>query len=145
MHIYKNLIGYKIVGVSRTLDLIMLTFEDNRGMKFYLHIQCFFRMFRNKQLILSSWDLYRPHPEKSEVKFLWTEPGSSLFDFCLDHSRQGIYGLCVKDVVQKKRDLLISLSDYSNIEILIDTTSTDEQYRIFDDSNANHFVVPLEE
>ncbi|MDD3865074.1 MAG: hypothetical protein PHC32_01930 [Candidatus Izemoplasmatales bacterium] len=114
-------------------------------MKFYLHIQCFFRMFRNKQLILSSWDLYRPHPEKSEVKFLWTEPGSSLFDFCLDHSRQGIYGLCVKDVVQKKRDLLISLSDYSNIEILIDTTSTDEQYRIFDDSNANHFVVPLEE
>lgn len=145
MRIYKEIEGKRIVNVSRTLDLIMLSFEDDEGKKIYLHIQCFFRMFRNSQLILSSWDLYRPHPKKSEIKFVWTDPGSSLFDYCLEHSQEDIYELVVVDIVQRKQDLLIRLSNHTIIEVLIDTTSTDEEYRIFDDSHARHFVVPSEE
>jgi hypothetical protein len=145
MRIYKKMEGKKIVNVSRTLDLIMLSFGDDKGKNFYLHIQCFFRIFRNNQLILSSWDLYRPNPQKSENKFIWTDPGSSLFDYCLDHSREEIFGLIVEDIVQRKRDLLIRLSNHTIIEVLIDTTSTDEQYRIFDDSSEKHFVIPSEE
>ena len=135
-----HLIGAKISEIHRICNLI--SFHFKLGEKFtYLHVQSFFRILQNHKVIISSEDYYRCGKNGDEENFEWDRPGSSIFDDCVKEHLEKLRNAAVTELKESENgDLTINFENAICMQILIDTTETEEMYRIFDDINSTEVV-----
>ena len=131
----RDLIQSKIIKISRICDLICIEFETREQKEVYLHIQSFFRIIRNKKIILSSEDMYRCGEKCNSEQFEWDIPGNSIFDECLINNKDLYQYQLLNVKFTKYGDVRFLFENNIIIQIMIDTTCIEEKYRIFD-SNA---------
>ena len=131
-----HLIGAKITEIHRICNLI--SFHFKLGKKFtYLHVQSFFRILQKDNVIISSEDIYRCGKNVTEENFEWDLPDSSIFDDCIKEHLEKLCNAAVTEIKESANgDLTINFENAICMQILIDTTETEEMYRIFDDINS---------
>lgn len=132
-HLEKILISCKLIDIKRTLNLVMIEFDDYYGHKVSLHIQCLLRIFEKGKLIVSSNDIYVKKYNSNKVQFDWTEPNSSLFDFLISRYYDVLIHRNIKEIQFYRNDIKIYLTNEIEIQVLIDSVEDDEKYRFFDD------------
>ncbi len=143
MNLKELFVNYKLKTIKRTLDLIMLGFENNDGHYIMLHIQTFFRVKFFKKTIACSDDMYRPIKENEIDEFDWTEPNTSVFDKSIKENTNLIFENQVVDIAFIDGDIKIELSNNIRLEILVNTVESEEKYRVFD-KEKTYFVFCLE-
>ncbi len=126
----KKLIGSKLNWIKRSCDLVMFDFTCINQEKVNLHTQCFLRILDNGKLIISSNDLYR-RGKNSKKKFKWDKPGTTLFEDNLDLYQSKIYSKFVVEINLINSDVTINFEDGLKLELIVDTTETEEKYRFF--------------
>lgn len=151
------LIGLPMWAGGRTVNLVWLQFgskrivEDRTGEKevgeFALHLQCFWRIYDKKTILVASGDRFYPKgdPDDEAEDFDWTLPGANRCDEKLDllfHSSKLPY-LVVRSI-RTDRHGGFSLGFHSSIrlDVFPDDTVSNEKWRLFRPySGEAHFVV----
>lgn len=124
--------GGKISKISRSCNLISIQVKGKDEEEIFLHIQSFFRILKNRKILVSSDDIYRCGEKCSAENFVWDTPGNSVFDEVLQTYITQICNVKILQVKQEEsNDLIITLEDGWMLQILIDTTISEEKYRIF--------------
>jgi hypothetical protein len=137
-----SLINKKISDIGRICDLISVCFngksEENRV---YLHIQSFFRIIKNNKVIVCSDDMYRCHPDFENEEFEWDAPGKSVYDVSLSNHYDILRDSAIISVIQSPcKDLTIIFENDIEIQIIINSTDSEEKYRIFNDEDTIEIV-----
>ena len=131
----KNIIDATITSINRLCDMLSIEFTTRDNSMIYLHIQSFFRVKKEEKIIISSEDMYRCYEKNKTDEFNWDIPGASVFDKSLEQYIDLLTCSKVTDIMQAKSgDLNIKLENGLSLEILIDTTVSEEKYRFFDES-----------
>ena len=134
-----KLIGGKITNVSRICNLVSIEVDIN-GKKKFLHIQSFFRILNAEKVIISSEDMYKKGEMCNEDSFEWDVVGQSLFDDTLNKNRGMLFAASIRQAkIDANGDISILLDNNIVLQIFIDTTISEEKYRIFDEDNV--FIV----
>lgn len=143
--------GEKVVGKSayKTADGHFEVREVPKS-KYALHVDGFFRVIAQDELVLSRDDMYQPSngirdADFDEEIFRWDVRGNNRFDEC----NEELFDLTVQKLqvqsvsVSKVGDLAVTLSDGCVIEALIDSNGEDECWRFFETGNdeAKHIIV----
>ena len=124
--------GNKIINISRACDLVCIDFGTPKGEVISLHIQCFFRLIKDGKILVSSDDIYRCPTSIDSESFAWDIPGQSIFDLNLSLYWDIITNSPVCSVHFKKiGDLEIKFEQNMMLQIIVDTSITEEKYRIF--------------
>lgn len=144
----KELIGSRIVNISRACNLVMFAFLTKQKKDINIHAQCLLRLFDKNDLILTSESLYYPgkkYKKKLFKKFDWTMPESNVFDDIIDNYRNDISLGVVKEIIRDNKDIKIILDNGFKLEILelvnkIEESDYKENYRIFE-TDQEHYVM----
>jgi hypothetical protein len=149
--------GKYVSNIGRAANIIWLNFTDAAIESEYsgkdilpgllcLHIQCPCRLVdkENRRIIFASSDIFVPSStiEWSE-NFEWDNQGDNLFD---EKSKQWLLSnreVYINDYkLNILGDLKLNLSNGNIFEVLINSSSNDECWRLFEkNSDEDHFVV----
>ncbi len=138
----------KIIRIFRVLDLICFDFLLRDGRKLFLHAQCLVRLFdAAENLVLCSYNLYRPSRRHPRGPFDYQKIGSTLFDDSLrDYSTK----LCETEIAEAifdGKDLKIKFLNGMYLDLLTFATSYDdlnffEDYRLYGEDKAEeHYII----
>ncbi len=153
--------GKYLINIGRAANIIWLNFINIAIEKEYegrdilygslcLHVQCPCRMLNkeDRKIIFASSDIYVPNSsiEWSE-KFEWDIQGNNLFD---EKSKKWMLSngkIFISDYkLNIFGDLKLGLSNGDIFEVLINSSSNDECWRLFEkNSDKDHFVVTGQE
>ena len=137
-----NIIGSKISKISRVCDLVSIQFSTCNKMIVTLNIQCFFRVLKNNKVLICSEDMYRCASAFEQESFEWDIPGKSVYDQTVKKHIKELTNLVVVDCKQNDSgDISIMFEDDNVLQIFVDTTMSEEKYRIFNDNDC--FVVSI--
>lgn len=142
--------------IGRAANIIWLNFidksidkkyeEDIQSSMLCLHVQCPCRMVdkEDRKIIFASSDIYVPNSTiEWSMNFEWDIQGNNLFD---EKSKKWLLSNEMIFINDYKfnifGDLKLILSNGNIFEILINSTSNHECWRLFEkNSNKDHFVV----
>lgn len=139
-----KLIGCKLDGASRILNLASLEFKSKESETMHLHIQCFFRIVNGGTVLVSSEDMYECRSNIDPDDFKWDAPGQSLYDECiLEKCKKLLYSSAIISAEKNSiGDLVIRFENGLELQAFVNSTTDDcEMYRIFDEKE--HFVVEV--
>ena len=127
-----QIIGGKINNISRVCDLICIEISNNKNS--FIHIQSFFRILKNNKVIISTEDIYRCKKDINSDNFNWDIPGDSIFDEAV----MNYYSILTNSqIIEASKnitgDLYILLENNLFLQIIVDTSESEEKYRVFDD------------
>lgn len=153
----EKLQGESLVSIGRASNMLWLGFGEFVSTKNYkgeevtksalsLHVQCSWRVtnIENKQILFASSDIYEP---KSTINwsedFKWDVQGNTLFD---EKSQKWFLENDMKKVKEWRMnrwgDLLLKLTNGDAIEIFVDSSSSQECWRLFEHENVNEdFII----
>ena len=135
-----DIIGSKILKISRVCDLASIQFLNCHEMVVTLNIQCFFRVLKNNKVLICSEDMYRCDSAYECETFEWDIPGKSVYDQAVNKHIKELTNIVVVDCKQNTSgDISIMFENDIVLQIIIDTTMSEEKYRIFNDNDC--FVV----
>ncbi len=128
-----QIIGGKINNISRVCDLICIEISNNNK-NIFIHIQSFFRILKNNKVIISGEDIYRCKKDINPDNFNWDIPGDSIFDEAV----KNYYSILTNSqIIEAEKnitgDLYILLENNLFLQIIVDTSESEEKYRVFDD------------
>ncbi len=147
---YKELLnGAKIIDINRTCDMVYFDFISEKGEKFYLHAQCFIRIYDHDNLIICSQDMLRRSVKlKKWQRFNWAKTGKTLFDDTVSENKEK---MCSSKIIfaeiNEKKDVALNLENNIRLELFTQITTSDdplysEDYRFLcDNETIDHFVV----
>ncbi len=131
----KSLIGGKVAKISRVCDLICIQIESESKMCSYIDIQCFFRALKDNEIIISSDDIYRCDKRFNVEEFAWDIPGQSVFDKQVQYYSMLIFKSSIVSIqIEKCGDLIIGLENNIVLQIMVNTSVCEENFRIFNDN-----------
>ncbi|MBQ8371352.1 MAG: hypothetical protein IJX38_00220 [Clostridia bacterium] len=139
-----KLIGCKLDGASRILNLASLEFKSKESESIHLHIQCFFRIVSGSTVLVSSDDMYECRSNVDPDDFEWDAPGQSLYDECiLEKHKEILFSSAIISAEKNSiGDLVIRFENCLELQAFVNSTTEDcEMYRIFDEKE--HFVVEV--
>ena len=140
MKFFSKIIDGNISSINRICNMVCIEFTTKVGSQIYFHIQSFFRVKRGQKIIICSEDMYRRGQNSIKENFEWDIPGLSVYDDSVEYYLDLLTSSRITNVTKNDSgDLAISLENDLNMEILVDTTVTEEKYRLFDE--AQEFVV----
>lgn len=127
----KTFMGAKLTWIKRHCDLIMLDFRLADGSNGFIHGSCFFKVMLNGNLIISSYDMMIRGRKKGKKEFSWDEPGTSLFDDCVNDYIEFISKLYVANVQLENNELTILFNNELVMQFIPDSVDKEiEHYRI---------------
>ena len=128
----------RVISISRKCELIRFTFQRKNGEKFFLHAQCFVRIYdADENVVICTEKLHCKSPHCNKEPFDCYEIGSTVFDDSLKEHKRQLYETTVLYVQVKRKDLKIVFSNGMRMEVWRITTTYDapeytEDYRIYD-------------
>lgn len=138
----EKMIGGIIFAIHRVCDLITIQINTLGNEVINLHIQTFFRALKGKKVIISSEDMYRSKAEIDSESFELDAMGNSIYDESIERYLSIIQGSKILKAYQEKNgDLIIALENDLVFEVLINTSVTEEKYRIFNDDEELDLIV----
>ena len=137
--------GKKMSLIGRTSGLVWIGFGDLKEQldstgkvreisSFMLHIQCLWRLIQKQKIIVASGDLFLPNNQNfNEGEFIWESIGANLFDVkSKELTEKDFAELYVNDVkLNDIGDLNIILSNDYKLQLFIDTSTSEECWRLF--------------
>ena len=136
--LFDELLGSKISQISRVCDLVCMQLTTPKGNKLCLHIQSFFRIIKDRDVIISSEDMYRCASSSNYESFEWDVPGNSIYDQALEKIREDLYNAAIVEYNRNDiGDMSITFENNLILQILVDTTESEEKYRIFNDTDCD--------
>lgn len=147
---YKELLnGAKIIDINRTCDMVYFDLISANGEKFYLHAQCFIRIYDHENLIICTQDMLRKSANlKKWQRFNWAKTGKTLFDDTVSENKKRICSSKIIHIeINERKDVTLDLENNVRIELFVQITTSDdplysEDYRFLcEDENIDHFVV----
>ena len=136
--LFDELLGSKIFQISRVCDLVSMQLTTQKGNELCLHIQSFFRIIKDRDVIISSEDMYRCASSSNCESFEWDVPGNSIYDQALEKIREDLYNAAIVEYNRNDiGDMSITFENNLILQILVDTTESEEKYRIFNDTDCD--------
>ena len=127
------IIGKNIVDINRVCNMLCIEFQSPKGVCVSLHVQSFFRVSQRNKILISSEDMFRCNDEREINDFQWDVPGKSVFDKSIVDYHDLLFNSLVTKVEQNEiGDCFIFFNNDLVFQIFIDTTETEEKYRLFD-------------
>jgi hypothetical protein len=140
-------------GLGRASNIVWFTFgairnvRDYKGVirevsKYSLHVQCNWKLILGNTILLASTDIYTPKTGLSgEDEFAFDKHGCTRFD-----EISPLINLDSRHVTSSKAnelgDILLVFDDSFELQVFIDRSSSNEQWRLFAAySNEKHFVM----
>lgn len=125
---FKNIVGENMVYIGRCSDMIDIEFGETISTEFmgckrelpqyYLHIQCPFRIEKNKQILIGSRDVYFTENGIDEMD--WAIYGNNNYDKIVTNIIMPLLPIKVIDIViSDSGDILISLQNNIKIRVFI--------------------------
>lgn len=146
------LVGKKLWGWSRTLDLMCFQFGARKRIagafdkvrdvgEYALHVQCTWKIVRQNVVLTASSDLYLPARLKDRDGFDWRE-GTTRLDIRMKRwFARGREFEVVGVALETWGDLRLDLKGATSIYVFVDGSSGDEMWRYFAPySNRQHLV-----
>lgn len=154
--------GKEVRRINRICDMFCISFgemiEDNGSIfaRYAFHLQCTFRIVKDKKILLTSRDMYLPaskfYGEKFQWKefyknfdeFQWDTKGNSAFDEnLLNLENEGILNdiIVIDTDVTSKGDLIIKFNNGMILETYLTTTAIEESWRFMDSKPNTHYVI----
>lgn len=147
---YKGLLkGTRVNDINRTCDMVYFDFISENGQKFYLHAQCFIRIYDRDDLIICSQDMFRRSAKlKKWQRFNWAKTGRTLFDDTVSEYKEKLCSVRITSAeINDRKDVTLRLENDICIELLTQITTSDdpvysENYRFLcEDEEVDHFVI----
>ena len=150
------LIGQPLIDLGRAGNLLWVAFGEKidtldwKGIpiekcKYYLNIQCSWRLTKGDSIIVASRDIYMPRTGIYDKNFEWDEIGANRFDERASMFKKDfLSNLKVSEIhADCFGGCKISLDFGIEIEIFPDDSLVEEFWRfiMFDNSSNSHFVV----
>lgn len=140
--LFEKMIGGSISTFHRVCDLITIQIITKENEIINLHIQTFFRIIKDKKVIVSSEDMYRSKTEIDSEGFELDTMGNSVYDESIERYLSIIQDSIIFEAYQEKNgDLIIALDNDLVFEVLINTSISEEKYRIFNDDDELDLIV----
>lgn len=137
--LFAEFIGKKISNISRVCDLVCIEFKSSDQETVSLHIQSFFRFIKNNKVFICSDDMCRCDSQYENEEFEWDVPGKSVYDKSIIKHYDMICDSAVLQINQNSLgDLTIAFENDIALQIFVDTTETEEKYRII--NQYDHIV-----
>ena len=138
-NIFEKLVGGKISKICRVCDMISIEIVFERVEPIYIHVQSFLRILDHQKIIVCSEDIYRCSEKHHAQDFCWDIPGQSVFDEVLKEYIDILSSASILNAyMEPPGDLIICCSGDVCIQILINSVTYEEKYRIF--NNSREFV-----
>ena len=138
--VLEKLTGGYIINIYRICDLCGFTVSLPDNEEIDIHIQTFFRIVKNGNVIVASPDMFRPSDDCDEDSFEWDIPGNSLYDASIATNLEIIKRSKIVDVKAFKKDFFIYLENGISLEFYSDTVELgEEKLRVF--SSEEEFVI----
>lgn len=150
------LIGKKLNYIGRAAEMLDIGFGDdveymdlNGEMRmvarFVMHIQTPWRLAKNSELILGSYDFYVSKPGITTEEFESEMFGNSMFDSIADelNSQVRLKPITIEQIYSNDMgDVTLLFDDDTQFEVFINSSIEMEFWRFFKmDDNSEHFVV----
>lgn len=153
------LISQPLTDIGRAGNLLWLSFGeqisiiDRKGnerlvRKYALHIQCTWRLIKDKKIILASQDFYFPRTDWKGEEFDWDVPGSNLFDEKREKLKDFFIlsnPIITKIFVDSLGDLKVYFTSSIRLDVFADNSNGGEVWRFIqyglNSKNSEHFVV----
>lgn len=149
------LIDLPLVDMGRAGSMLWLGFGEKaviynrKGLavekcKYYLNIQCSWRLTKDDLIVVASKDIYMPRSGKKDDNFIWDEFGANRFDERVDLLKQDFFSNI--KVTEIRADSFggcrICLNFGTEIEIFPDDSFEDEFWRFITvEDTGDHFIV----
>ncbi len=135
--LFNELIEKKICKINRVCDLVCIEFGTKDKGDLFLHIQCFFRILKNNRVFVCSDDMCRCDGQYDYETFEWDVPGKSVYDTSINEYKDVLFNPRVINVNKNAiGDLTVVFEDGMCLQIFVDTTKSEEKYRIFNDTSC---------
>ena len=136
--LFDELLGSKISQISRVCDLVCMQLTTPKGNELCLHIQSFFRIIKDGDVIICSEDMYRCASSSNYESFEWDVPGNSIYDQALKKIREDLRNVSIIEYNRNDiGDMSIIFENNLILQIFVDTIESEEKYRIFNDNDCD--------
>ncbi|UPA30836.1 hypothetical protein L0P85_01470 [Terrisporobacter glycolicus] len=137
-------------GMGRCSDMIWISFgkellimnyknQEVKKSEYEFHIQCPFRISKNNKVILGNYDIYTLLDDS--ISDDWDVIGSNRYDKILNEILLPMLPLKVNKVNYSKiGDIEILLEDNIVINIFVNSSDLDEEWRFINNHTGNHYV-----
>jgi len=131
--------GARITNIKRVCDLVCFTFDLKNKKQFFLHIQCFLRIFNsNGELVICTQNLLDPSPTFEGEDFDWSKIGTTIFDDAIKAFQNKIFDTKVLFFKFNFNDIEITFENEMRMNVLQTSTIYDdgdysENYRFIND------------
>ena len=128
-----KIVNKKIISFNRVCDLLSITISDLNEEEIFIHIQSFFRFLKDGKVLISSEDMYRCGKKSNLENFQWDKPGESLFDDTMKLNNDILFNSKIVSFnIENSGDLTVHFENDLILQIFVDTSESEEKYRIFD-------------
>ena len=136
------IIDSKLINIGRCSNMVWLWFQKNSSI-FVLHLQCPWRIVDDEQICIASGDIYSPSSifTGDFENFIWDLQGANLFD---EYTQTSFVEeeWCVNTIVVTAiGDINIHFSSGKDLQIYIDNSTDEEQWRFFEKGVDNKHLV----
>ncbi|HBT65120.1 MAG TPA: hypothetical protein DEB10_10725 [Ruminococcaceae bacterium] len=128
--------------VGRSANMIWMIFRKN-DQALALNIQCPCRFVSQNEILLSSGDIYCPNSSFNGdyEEFDWDIQGNNLFDEISNNLTKNHDFFVKSHKINQYGDLQICFTNDISIEVIMDNSANEEQWRFFiKGSNEEHVV-----
>lgn len=130
-----KIIGANEIRIGRAVDLIWVAMKGTDGKDYALHMQAFFRFCSDDKILAANTDKYLPiSPTEDIDDFDWDVQGNNLFDkFSSEFNKTYSDDIAIESAeINEFGDLKICFSHSITLTAFVDTTSSEECWRIFE-------------
>ena len=132
-HLASSIINSVLDKTGRAANMLWLSFVKEEVV-YALNVQCGFRFIKDGKIIVASGDMYRPAKafRGKYEEFVWDVQGNNLFDENVDQLLNIEKPKCIGVFIGNFNDTVITFENGMEIQICTDSSSEEEQWRLFE-------------